>query len=129
MTISTRTGTIALGLIIASIAASAGMASSGTASSGVECGIVRSSQNGMQLLQATILPPKAVSGEYRLTIQSASNGGSTNVSQGGEFVARANEQTTLGSVTVNANAHSTVSFELTANGKKYDCSQDLVRQL
>ncbi|WEK05544.1 MAG: curli-like amyloid fiber formation chaperone CsgH [Candidatus Devosia phytovorans] len=129
MSISTRTGTVALGLILAAIAATAGMANSGTASSGVECGIVRTSQGGMQQLQATILSPKAVSGEYRLTIQSASNGGSSNISQSGEFVARANEQTTLASVTVTAGARSTVTFELTANGKKYDCSQDLVRQL
>jgi hypothetical protein len=129
MSISTRTGTIALGLIIAAIAATAGMANSGTASSGVECGISRTQQGGMHKLEATILSPKSVSGEYRLLIESRSNGGSSNISQGGEFVAQANQQTTLGSVTVNAGARSMVTFELTANGKKYDCSQDLVRQL
>lgn len=130
MSISIKTGsTIALGLVIAAIAAGTGMANPGPSADGIQCGIARSQHNGMQQLEARIVSPKSLSGEYRLVIQSASNGGSSNISQGGEYVARANEQTTLGSVTVNAGARTTVTLDVTANGKKLDCSQDLVRQL
>lgn len=130
MSISTRTGTIALGLVIAAIAATSGMANSNSpAANGVQCGISKSTQNGMQVLEGVLLSPKQVSGEYRFAIQSFSNGGSSNISQGGEFIARAGEETRLGNAMINAGAKTNVTFEVTANGKKLDCSQDLVRQL
>lgn len=124
MIISTKTGaTIALGLVIAAIAAGSGMAN--PAAGTMQCGIAKSSQNGMLALEGTVLSPTAVSGEYRFSIQSASNGGSSNISQGGYFEAAAGQPTPMGKVMLNAGASYTIAFDVTANGKKLDCDQDL----
>lgn len=119
--------TIALGLGLAAIAASAGLANA--SSSDLQCGVAKSSQNGMLALEGTILSPTALNGEYRFAIQSSGNGGSSNISQGGAFTAAAGQSTTLGKVMINANSNYNIDFNITADGKKVDCSQDLVVQL
>ncbi|SEP98764.1 hypothetical protein SAMN05428969_1423 [Devosia sp. YR412] len=119
---------IALGLVIAAIAATSGLANSG-GSDTIQCGIAESHQNGMQALEGTLTSPVAVSGEYRFAIQSASNGGSSNISQGGFFSANANEITTLGKVMLNSGAKNTVVFDVTVDGKKIDCNQALTHRL
>ena len=57
-------GAVALGLVIAAIAATGGMANSGSTST-VQCGIAKTTQNGMLALEGTLTSPVAVSGEYR----------------------------------------------------------------
>lgn len=124
MTISPRrSSAIALGLVVATLAASAGLANS--AASDTQCGIATSTEGGMLALEGTILSPVALSGEYRFAIQSSSNGGSSNISQGGYFAANANEATPLGKVLINAGASYNVVFDVTAGGKKIDCDQDI----
>ena len=118
---------IALGIAITAIAASAGMANPGTSS--VQCGIAKTTQNGMLALEGTLTSPVAVSGEYRFAIQSSSNGGSSNISQGGYFSAKANEATPLGKVLVNAGSAVDINFNVTANGKKLDCGKELASLL
>jgi hypothetical protein len=119
---SRRSSAIALGLVVATLAASAGLANSGTAT---QCGLSTSNQGGMLALEGTILSPVALSGEYRFAIQSSSNGGSSNISQGGYFTANANEATPLGKVLINAGSTYSVVFDVTAGGKKIDCDQDI----
>jgi hypothetical protein len=119
---SRRSSAIALGLVVATLAASAGLANSGTAT---QCGLATSNQGGMLALEGTILSPVALSGEYRFAIQSSSNGGSSNISQGGYFTANANEATPLGKVLINAGSTYSVVFDVTAGGKKIDCDQDI----
>ena len=119
--------TLSIGLVIAALAASAGFANSSTGA--VQCGVSKSSENGMLALQGTILSPTAMSGEYRFAIQSSGNGGSSNISQGGGFTAAAGETTTLGKVMINAGSHYDLVFDVTADGKKLDCSQEFIRQL
>ena len=118
---------IALGIAITAIAASAGMANPGTSS--VQCGIAKTTQNGMLALEGTLTSPVAVSGEYRFAIQSSSNGGSSNISQGGYFTANANEPTSLGKVMLNAGASYNIVFDITAGGKNIDCNQELASLL
>ena len=120
---SRRSSAIALGLVVATLAASAGLANS--AASDTQCGIATSSQGGMLALEGTILSPVALSGEYRFAIQSSGNGGSSNISQGGYFTANANEATPLGKVLINAGSNYNVVFDVTAGGKKIDCDQDI----
>ena len=115
--------TFSIGLVIAALAASAGFANSST--SAVQCGVSKSSENGMLALQGTILSPTAMSGEYRFAIQSSSNGGSSNISQGGYFEAAAGAVTPLGKVMVNAGSTYNVVFDVTAGGQKIDCNQDI----
>ena len=124
MTISSRRASaIALGLVVAALAANAGLAN--PAASSTLCGIATSSERGMLALEGTILSPVALSGEYRFAIRSSSNGGSSNVSQGGYFTANANEATPLGKVLINAGSSYDIDFDVTAGGKKIDCDQDV----
>ena len=120
---SRRSSAIALGLVVATLAAGAGFANS--AAGTTQCGVATSSQNGMLALEGTILSPVALSGEYRFAIRSSSNGGSSNISQGGYFTANANEATPLGKVLINAGSNYNVVFDVTAGGKKLDCDQDI----
>ena len=119
---SRRSSAIALGLVVATLAASAGLANS---TDTTQCGIATSSQNGMLALEGTILSPVALSGEYRFAIQSSGGGGSSNISQGGYFTANANEATPLGKVLINAGSNYNVVFDVTAGGKKIACDQDI----
>lgn len=121
--ITPSSSAIALGLVLAGLAASAGFANSSNGS--VQCGIAKTNQQGMLSLEGTILSPVAVSGEYRFAIRSSSNGGSSNISQGGYFTANANEATPLGRVMVNAGSTYDIEFDVTAGGQKIDCSQDV----
>jgi hypothetical protein len=123
ITKSLRTGAIAvMGIGIAAIAATSGMANS-TAST-VQCGIAEASEGGMLALEGTILSPVALSGEYRFSIRSSSNGGSSNISQGGYFTVAANQATPIGKVLLNAGSTYDVDFDVTsADGKKLDCDQ------
>lgn len=129
MTNSTiRVGAVtALGLTLAALAASGGLANQdGFANQdAVQCGVASSSEGGMLALEGTVLSPVAVSGEYRLSIRSASGGGSSNISQGGHFNAAANEATALGKVMVNAGSSVDIDFSVTANGKDLDCNQEI----
>lgn len=119
---SRRSSALALGLVVAALAASAGLANSTGAT---QCGITTSAERGMLALEGTILSPVALDGEYRFAIQSSSNGGSSNISQGGYFTAKANEATPLGKVLINAGATYSVVFDVSAGGHKIDCNQDV----
>lgn len=111
-----------LGIGIAGFAATSGMANS-TAST-VQCGIAEGSERGMLALEGTILSPVALSGEYRFSIRSSSNGGSSNISQGGYFTVVANEATPIGKVLINNGSTYDIDFDVTAaDGKKLDCSK------
>lgn len=123
MTTSTiRVGAVAaLALAVACLAASDGFANQDA----VQCGVASKSEGGMLALEGTVLSPVAVSGEYRLSIRSASGGGSSNISQGGNFNAAANQATALGKVMVNAGSSVDIDFSVTANGQKLDCNQEI----
>ena len=112
----------ALGLITASLAATSGMANA--ANETASCGVVTSTQNGMLTIQGTILSPEPLSGSYQLSVRSSGGGNSSNINQGGNFAAAANQETTLGQVMINANANPKVELEVTANGTKLDCDQE-----
>ncbi len=112
-----------LGLITAALAASSGMANA-SGNSGT-CGVVTSAQNGMLLIQGAVLSPVALDGSYQFSVQSSGGGGSSNVSQGGQFSAPANQETALGQVMINAGSNYKVVLDVTANGQKLDCDQEL----
>ncbi|KQX39849.1 hypothetical protein ASD04_04135 [Devosia sp. Root436] len=119
---SRRSSAIAIGLVVATLAASAGLANS---TSTAQCGLATSSERGMLALEGTIISPVAISGEYRLAIRSSGNGGSSNISQGGYFTANANEATPLGKVLINAGSSYSIDFDVTAGGATIDCDQDI----
>lgn len=115
------TAVAALGLALACLAASDGLANQGA----VQCGVATRAEGGMLALEGTVQSPVAVSGEYRLSIRSSSGGGSSNISQGGQFTAAANQATALGKVVVGAGSSLDIDFSVTANGQSFDCSQEI----
>jgi hypothetical protein len=115
-----RMSTVLLGIGLAAMAASSGMANSGAS---IQCGVVEGSQGGMLALEGTILSPVAVSGEYKFSMRSSSNGGSSNISQGGYFSVEANQATAVGKVLINAGSSYDIDFAVTIDGRKLDCSQ------
>ena len=91
------------------------------------CGVMTKTQGGMLAIEGTLVSPTALNGEYRFALKSAGGGGSTNISQGGQFSAAPNAEISLGQVMVNAGSNVSVDFTVTANGKTFDCSQTATR--
>jgi hypothetical protein len=112
-----------LGLIAAALTASSGMANA--SGNGGACSVVTSTQNGMLLIQGAVLSPVALDGSYAFSVQSSGGGGNSSISQGGQFTAPANQQTTIGQVMINAGSNYKVVLDVTANGQKLDCDQQL----
>jgi hypothetical protein len=91
------------------------------------CGVVSKAEGGMLAIEGTLVSPTALVGEYRFALKSAGGGGSTNISQGGQFSAAPNAEISLGQVMINAGSNVSVDFTVTANGKTFDCSQTAAR--
>jgi len=125
MTQLTRTLPLFFGVGIVAIAASVGMASSDT--SALRCDIAEQSQNGMRTIQGSVFSPQDVSGEYRFAIRSASNGNSSNISQGGAFSAPANEAVSVGQMMINADARYSVDFSIIVGGQTVPCTHNGAR--
>ena len=119
-----RLGSIALlGLGLAALAATSGMANAGSNSD--TCGVLTSTQNGMLVIQGSVLSPVPLEGSYQFKVQSSGGGGNSNISQGGYVTAKANEATPQGKVLINAGSNYSVVFDVTAAGHKIDCDQDI----
>jgi hypothetical protein len=104
---------VAIGFAVNANAATAG---------DLACGVATKTQGGMLALEGTLISPTALSGEYRFSLKSSGGGGSSNISQGGQFSAAPNTEVSLGQVMVNAGANVSVDFTITAGGKTFDCS-------
>ncbi|SMQ66503.1 hypothetical protein SAMN06295905_1502 [Devosia lucknowensis] len=119
---SFRIAALALGAVaIGGIAAQA----NGGSSAGLDCGINSQTQGGMIAIEAVVNSPVALSGEYRLSLNSHGNGGSSNINQGGAFTAAAGTPLALGKVMVNAGSEIDIDFTITHGGKEFDCSAPL----
>lgn len=114
---------VLLGIGITAFAATSGMANSPQHT--IQCGVTTSTSRGMLTIEGQILSPKALSGSYSLGVQSRSNGGSSNLSQGGNFTATANQASTIGTVMINADARYTADFSITVDGKTQTCDDTL----
>ena len=111
---------IALGT--AGVAANANSTSPAT---DLACGVSTATEHGMLVVEGVFQSPTALNGEYRFALKSMGAGGSTNVSQGGQFSAAAGTAVSLGKVMVNAGASVDVDFTVSADGKRLDCSAPL----
>ena len=81
----------------------------------------------MRTIAATVRSPGAVSGQYRLVIRSTGNGNTSTVSQGGDFSAPADEDTSVGQVQINAGTRYSIDFSITVEGETIDCTQNGAR--
>lgn len=78
---------------------------------------IRSSPSGSGLrLEAVALARSAMSGEYEFVITKRGGGGSSNVSQGGDFQTGPGEETVLGEVTLGPGEGASVKAVLTVTG-------------
>lgn len=115
-----------LGLIaLVAISGGAVAAANSNQTSPIACGVNTVSDRGMMSVEGILQSQTALTGEYRFSLRSQSNGGSSNISQGGGFSADAGATITLGKVMVSPDSHLNIDFEVSAGGKKYDCSQPL----
>jgi len=106
----------------ASVAAST---TNGADNGGLACGVSTQNAHNMLTLEGVVQSPEAISGEYRFALKSSGAGGSSNISQGGQFSAQAGESVSLGKMTINAGANTNIDFSITTGGQKYDCSQQV----
>jgi len=116
-------GTVLLlfGLGAAGIAIGAGQA--GTAAGPVRCEIRVDSTNGTTRLEGVVHADKAVSGSYRLRVNSSGASGRSNIDQGGDFTAGPGNPAMLGSVALDApGARLDASLTITVNGKTIECA-------
>lgn len=121
---SFRLGLVALVALVALGGVAIANANSGQAGA-IVCGVSTVTDRGMMSVEGVVQSPTALSGEYRFSLKSNGNGGSSNISQGGAFAVEAGASRTLGKVMVNAGSTLNVDFQVTAGGKNYDCSQAL----
>lgn len=115
-----------LGLVAFVALGGAAIANANSGQAGaIACGVSTVTDRGMMSVEGVVQSPTALTGEYRFSLKSSGNGGSSNISQGGAFAIEAGAATTLGKVMVNAGSTLNVDFQVTAAGKNYDCSQSL----
>lgn len=119
-----------LGLGLLALAVAAGQAETATGpaetKSPVTCGIDAVESGAMIAIDAAFRSDVATTGSYQFRVASSGPGGSSNISQGGNFEAGANDTVSLGKVTINKDAQYEIDFSVTANGVSLDCSKDIV---
>lgn len=118
-----KTGLIALAALGVAAAANADGLNGATTSNGLACGISKTGSGNMMNIEAVVQSPTDLDGDYRLSLRTSGGGGSSNVSQGGPFAAKAGTPASLGKVTINSGSTLDADFTITIDGKTYDCSQ------
>lgn len=113
--------------VIAALGVAGFAANASAANPDFTCGVSTTAKGGMVAIEGRLLSPTPLSGDYRFALKSSGNGGTSNISQGGPFSAAPNSEVLLGNVMLNANARFNVDFTITADGKKFDCSQSATR--
>lgn len=76
------------------------------------CEIVQETRARGVVLTGVVQAPQPLRGNYRFVVTSQGGGGSSNVTQGGQFTAPANVATRLGSVMVNSGPGNAFSASL-----------------
>jgi len=122
---------IALAAALPAIAAlSVGGVSAGTSQTNEDlaapnCVIDVSSKGGALALEAQFDADSALNGSYEFRVKSVGGTNSTNINQGGGFVADNGQTVTLGKMTLGANATYDVSLKVKAAGETFECSERL----
>jgi hypothetical protein len=112
--------------IVSVVAAGVAANAHGTNQADLACGVSTQTERGMLVVEGVLQSPTALAGEYRFVLKSQGGGGSTNISQGGQFSAAAGTAVSLGRVMVNAGSAVDVDFTIvSADGKRLDCSNAL----
>jgi hypothetical protein len=118
---STLALTIAAGLLAAGFASR----TSSAASEGVRCEIAVEEQAGRVMLEGFVDTASRISGSYELLVSKTGGGGSSDISQGGEFSADAGARTALGTVVLDGDGSYTAKLKIRWNGKTATCRESL----
>lgn len=89
----------------------------------INCEIRSTENRGMITLQSLIHSESAISGQYRFKVQSAGGSGSSNISQGSNFTARAGEPVEIGRMMLSAGSVYDASLEVTVSGVTFTCAE------
>ena len=122
MTAKTNSAFLRLSALIAGagmLAASAGTVVASSSSGPLRCEIVASKANGMTRLQGVAHAGSSMTGTYTFRV----SGSGANISQGGDFDARAGQAAALSSVTLGGGGGYNVTLDVRANGASVSCSQ------
>ena len=90
-----------------------GIAMASKTSSALACEIRSTPTPGGVRLEAIVMSSVGVSGEYDLIVAKSGGGGTSNISQGGDFEVGPGEETLLGEVTLGAGEQTHVTADLT----------------
>lgn len=111
-------------LALATVAGTAAVTatSSTAASDGVRCEIAVKERSGRVSLESFVDTPSSISGSYELLVTKDGSGGSSNISQGGDFSAEAGARTQLGNVVLAGDSGTySAKLKVTWNGKTASC--------
>jgi hypothetical protein len=127
-------GVLAAMALTGMIAAAAGAAAAGKTegsasdapSGSMRCAIRQSLQGNSILIEPIVEAGRRLGGAYRISLSGGGDGGSSSISQGGDFKVEAGSPTTLGRMRVDASgATYHVRLTVTANGESVSCSRQV----
>lgn len=88
------------------------------------CEISATPSGGMVRLDALVHASKPVVGSYNLRVEKTGGGGSSTISQGGDFDAKAGQTATLSSVSLGSRgARYNATLDVTIGGKTVSCTK------
>lgn len=107
-----------------------GGGSAQAAASGLRCEIRVHEQSAGVTLEGVVHANAAVTGSYRLEVSKTGGGGSSDISQSGEFSAGPGELGSLGTVMLGGDPGAYVArLEVTAGGVRVECSEHFSGEL
>jgi len=105
-------------ILMACTAGATDTAQIGATASSPACEIITRNLGGMTVIEGVVTSDKAVSGSYSLRV----SGSGTNIRQGGEFDAAANEKTVLGKVSLGGSTRAyDIDLKVEADGRTLPC--------
>lgn len=114
-----------LALCLLPVGAFTGMATAGPTQPSKLCEIKVTPRAGLVSLEALVRADKATGGSYTLRIDKTGGGGSSSITQGGDFEVSAGKATTLGSVTLDSRGSYKAVLDVISGGKSYRCTKQV----
>ena len=119
-----RRDLVALALSLLPVGALAGMANAGSTPPSRLCEIKVTPQAGRVSLEAVARAERSLSGTYTLRIEQTGGSGNSSISQGGAFEVSADQDTSLGSVTLaSRGSRYQAVLDVTLGGKSDRCTE------
>lgn len=94
---------------------------------GTRCEIVVAESRGMLVLEPVLHTTRSVDGVYRLRLTGRGAAGSTDISQGSDFVASAGGATSLGRISLSPGATYDARLDVEAGGESLSCRETIRR--